>query len=143
MVKRYFQLKESIDEVSVNSDDLYLYLLTPKEHAALKSLFEHLANFQSITLALQKEDITLGKMRVLFDGVIEMYPTMTEYLSVSAPIIEFKDFEVVFHLFIFFHFLHFLIINQLIRITKVIPRPGRRTNCRRRKSNDTALDSSY
>lgn len=93
MVKRYFQLKESIDEVSVNSDDLYLYLLTPKEHAALKSLFEHLANFQSITLALQKEDITLGKMRVLFDGVIEMYPTMNEYLSVSAPIIEFKDFE--------------------------------------------------
>ena len=93
MVKRYFQLKESIDEVSVNSDDLYLYLLTPEEHAAHKSLFEHLANFQSIALALQKEDITLGKMRVLFDWVIEMHPTMNEYLSVSAPTIEFKDFE--------------------------------------------------
>jgi hypothetical protein len=44
-------------------------------------------------LMLQREDISLGKVRVLFDGVIKQYPSMNEYLSARATIIQYPEFE--------------------------------------------------
>ena len=44
---------------------------------------------------LQKKDLLLGEARLLFDGVLEKYPTMGKYLAPDADIINFPDLKEV------------------------------------------------
>lgn len=93
MVKRYFELKEFFNHVLDEFPDLDEYFLSVREESILKSLSETMKNFQEVTSMLQKKDISIGEVRILFDGVISKYPTMNEYLSTDASIVHFAAFE--------------------------------------------------
>lgn len=93
MVKRYFELREYLPGVLELFPDLEIYFLSISEENTLKNISETMKNFEEVTLLLQKKKFTLGEMRVLFDGVLEKYPTMDEYLSATAKIIHFPHFE--------------------------------------------------
>ena len=93
MTSRYFELREFLPGTLELFPELEDFFLSISEENALKNINETMKNLEEVTLMLQKKDFTLGEMRTLFDGVIEKYPSMSEYLSVEANIIHFKDFE--------------------------------------------------
>lgn len=115
MTKRYFELREFLPDALELFPDLENYFLSIAEENALKNIKETMKNLQEVTLMLQKKDFTLGEMRVLFDGVVEKYPSMSEYLSVDANIIHFPDFEsglfyylyLLLFIFLSFHLYYF------------------------------------
>jgi hypothetical protein len=93
MAKRYFELREFLPEALRLFPELEEYFLSISEENTLKNINETMKNFADVTFALQNKDFTLGEMRVLFDGVIEKYPTMNKYLAVDAKIIHHPNFE--------------------------------------------------
>ena len=68
-------------------------LLSPGEFARVQDLFTVLKDFQSVTLELQKENVTLLNVRVLFDAIISKYPSMKHYLSPDSHIVHSPCFE--------------------------------------------------
>ncbi|ETM56833.1 hypothetical protein L914_00259 [Phytophthora nicotianae] len=70
--------------------------LTPKAttHRQIEALLEDLRVFQSVTLKLQLEALTLADVRVLFDSVAERFPSTKAKLSATAPIVHSPAFEV-------------------------------------------------
>lgn len=93
MIKRYFELREHLPIILETFPDIEEYCLSIIEENTLKSINDCMNNFQDITFMLQKKELTLGEMRVLFDGVIQKYPTMNEYLSTTSNIVEYPEFE--------------------------------------------------
>lgn len=93
MTKRYFELREYLPDALELFPDLELYYLSIAEENTLKNLNDTMKNFEEVTLVLQKKDFTLGEMRILFDGVIQKYPSMDKYLSSTASIVHYPDFE--------------------------------------------------
>ncbi|ETM03566.1 hypothetical protein L917_00239 [Phytophthora nicotianae] len=70
--------------------------LTPKAttHRQIEALLEDLRVFQSVTLKLQLEALTLADVRALFDSVAERFPSTKAKLSATAPIVHSPAFEV-------------------------------------------------
>ena len=67
-------------------------MLTLDEHDKIVALSTQLADFNSVTLALQKGETDLADSRAYFDALLMKYPEIGEHLSVDAPIID-KDFR--------------------------------------------------
>ena len=68
-------------------------MLKPDDHVALVELLESLGNLHSITKELQRETLTMGQARCLFDAAIELVPTMEHYLSAEADLVTAKSYE--------------------------------------------------
>lgn len=90
MILRYFRIKDFIDTA-----DRELANLVPSslEILALEELMTHLKKFQSVTLKLQEEAITLHDVRILFDKLVIDYPAMETHLSSTANIVQSPSFE--------------------------------------------------
>lgn len=100
MTKRYFELRQFLPEALENFPELEEYCLSMTEENTLKQMNECMKKFQDVTLMLQRQDLTLGQVRYIFDGLVKQFPAMTEYLSATAPIVDDPDFEsglFVFH----------------------------------------------
>jgi hypothetical protein len=68
MVERYFNLKDVFPKLQTECPDLAPFFLSVPEDHRLSDLFEKtLVKLQSVTLALQKDSLTLAEVRVLFD----------------------------------------------------------------------------
>lgn len=93
MTKRYFELREFLPDLLDAFSELEDYLLSIPEENSLKTIHETMKNFQEVTFMLQKKNFSLGEMRILFDGVVQKYPLMKEYLSADANIIQYPLFE--------------------------------------------------
>ncbi len=90
LIQRYLQLHEFLSD-----DRLEVGRLNAPEKENLKSLFEIMANFESVSKCLQREDTSLSKARALFEQLIEdyshIYPGIVTYLGNSgmkSPVFE-------------------------------------------------------
>jgi hypothetical protein len=91
MLKRYQELKEFIPLIMM--PEVADLMLSPRDDREIDFLLKKLHDFESVTKTLQKEDINLNDVRILFDGVIEEYPETLERLSENADIIHDALFE--------------------------------------------------
>jgi hypothetical protein len=85
MIREFLPLLE-IDEI----DEL---MPSTRENRDIDSLLEELTELDSVTLELQRDDISLAEVRGLFDGVSEKYPLCSEKLDVNSDIVLDKHFE--------------------------------------------------
>lgn len=82
MVNRYFQIVEFVDR---EDDELADLLPLPAQHKRLKALLDDLKNIESVSKRLQSEEISMWEVRILFDALIALKPTMKGYLGKSKP----------------------------------------------------------
>ncbi|EGZ06983.1 hypothetical protein PHYSODRAFT_530732, partial [Phytophthora sojae] len=66
---------------------------TGGKHRKLVALFEHLKKFESVCKRLQREDIDMGEVRLMFDSLIAEYPVMSKHLKSTAKIAHTPAFE--------------------------------------------------
>ena len=90
MVELYILLKDFLD---VNDPELIPLLLSPSDNATVLSLLKDLENFESVSKEFQKEDISYLKIRLLFDSLVEDYPTLDNNLSPNGQIVHSTVFE--------------------------------------------------
>ena len=91
MLKRFMLLKPFLaDFATTDFRDLLPSL--HQEHV-LSELLEHLTTLDSITKALQREDISMADVRTLFDDLVDVYPDMKQHLAVDAAIVLSPSFE--------------------------------------------------
>lgn len=90
MLQRFLQLKEFIDPMNIELAGL---MPSAAELISLKRLSEDMSKFQSITMQLQNDRISLYDVRVPFDAIVEEYPVMSHYLSPNANIVHSSHFE--------------------------------------------------
>lgn len=96
MVERYFELKEYLRSLILNGDDPFQLEdldLRPTAVGTLKSLFANMQKLNSVMLELQKPDLDLSTVRLLFDHTINSFPTMRSFIGVDANIIHSPAFE--------------------------------------------------
>ena len=96
MLTRYFALKPVLEEHFGGEIKLIDHFPTIRENNELQSLMETLKIFESVTKALQSEDIDLSMARTLFDNVIIKVPGLDvnrKYLTEDATIVKYPFFE--------------------------------------------------
>ena len=74
-------------------DELEELVLTVTETRRLLILKKVLNDFESVFQKLQRNDITIGQARRLFDALIEKYPTLGSHIAVDAHIVHSVAFE--------------------------------------------------
>ena len=62
------------------------FLLTHKEKNSLKDLHVLMKDLHSVMLALQDPTLTMAKVYMMFDGVMEKFPKMKKYINVDSEI---------------------------------------------------------
>ncbi|KUF88926.1 Glycerol kinase [Phytophthora nicotianae] len=82
MVHRYFAVLELMGLLS-----------SPACNRRLKELYADLKDFESVSKALQGENMSLLDVRVWFDGLIEAQPAFAAYITPRANIVHSPDFE--------------------------------------------------
>jgi hypothetical protein len=90
MLNRFLELKEFIDPMNIELAGL---MPTAEELIRLKLLSQELSKFQSITMHLQRNGISMSDVRLLFDAVIDEHPEMSNYLSRDSDILHSLSFE--------------------------------------------------
>ena len=80
MLSRFFELKRFLDTEDV---EIAFLLPLPGDLLSLNALLENLKAFEKATKMLQDEHINLHKVRVLFDKVLEQFPSLDHYLGVE------------------------------------------------------------
>lgn len=91
MLKRYVAIREFLPKLMI--EDVDELLLSRKDDQQVDKLLETMAQLDSITLCLQRDDTTMAQVRVMFDTVIEHMPNMENRLKPDADIVESKEFE--------------------------------------------------
>jgi hypothetical protein len=90
MLERFLKLKDFIDPMNIELAGL---MPSAAELIRLKLLSEDMSKFQSITMQLQKEGISMYDVRILFDAVLAEYPDMAHHLSPDADVVHSPYFE--------------------------------------------------
>ena len=91
MMERYMKLKEFLPQLCL--DDVDDLLPTAREDREIEALLERLADLDSVTKALQQENLTMWDVRQLFDTVIVEYPESATRISADSDIVHNKTFE--------------------------------------------------
>lgn len=91
MLERYCAIKDYIPKLDLK--DIEEMTITKKRNDVVDSLFERLAEMESVTKALQSDTTTLSDARALFDTVIGYFPTTEDRLKANAGIIHSINFE--------------------------------------------------
>ena len=94
MVERYIRLKPFLEFLSKDRK-LVDMLPTPRKNSDFDNLQEKLPTLRSVTVALQGENVDLGDVRALFDGLLSTNaePDLAEYLRQDAEMVHSKSFE--------------------------------------------------
>ncbi|ETN17673.1 hypothetical protein PPTG_05418 [Phytophthora nicotianae INRA-310] len=89
MVARYVRIRDEIKQVDAVFD------LIPKAamHRKIEALLGDLQVFHSVTIKLQSKDLSLADVRVLFDSILQRFPSLTSKLGVTASIVLSPVFE--------------------------------------------------
>jgi hypothetical protein len=93
MLGRFFELMDPINKLIATEFDETIVLPIRSVQASIKELYVKLKGLNSVMLELQKPNINLHSVRVLFDYTITEYPTMSYYLKERADIVFSPDFE--------------------------------------------------
>ena len=91
MIKRYLEIIEFVETIEVPS--VQDKLLTRSQHRMVTALMIRLKQMEDVTKELQREDLTLSEARDLFDGLMNVYPAMEDYLAERASIVVDPTFE--------------------------------------------------
>ena len=88
MVRCYLKFKDlhCLDD----DPELTTLLPTPQQDVQLRDLMNHFSNFQSCTMYLQEDGITLKDSRDIINKLIEDYPIMRRHLAADARIVQDK-----------------------------------------------------
>ena len=89
MLKRYFKIQQYLNVIPELQD----YFPTRHQQAKLETAMKDFDNFQSITMELQKEGLTLHQCRQIFDEVLHDYPSMVPQLGPTSNLVHAPDFE--------------------------------------------------
>ncbi|KAG2801197.1 hypothetical protein PC111_g19644 [Phytophthora cactorum] len=81
MIERYFRLREFLP---ADDDDIADLLPSRSVHRKLEDLLSKLHCAESISKMLKSDGLTLLDARDLFDGLLEMRPTFSNYLAPDA-----------------------------------------------------------
>jgi hypothetical protein len=81
MLGRFFELMDPINKLIATEFDETIVLPIRSVQASIKELYVKLKGLNSVMLELQKPNINLHSVRVLFDYTITEYPTMSYYLK--------------------------------------------------------------
>ncbi|POM64907.1 Hypothetical protein PHPALM_19499, partial [Phytophthora palmivora] len=90
MVNRYFRLLEHIDGTV---DAVVDVLPAPASNKRLRALLNDLKKIESVSKALQADNVSFLDVRVWFDGLIAIKPHYATYLGPRANIVHSPDFE--------------------------------------------------
>ncbi|KAG3248445.1 hypothetical protein PI124_g6889 [Phytophthora idaei] len=90
MVDRYFKLLEFMD---ASDDDLADLMPSPPCNRRLRGLLHDLKKVESVSKALQGEDVSLLDARVWLDGLISIKPHYARFIGPRAEIVHSPDFE--------------------------------------------------
>ncbi|ETP52673.1 hypothetical protein F442_02350 [Phytophthora nicotianae P10297] len=90
MLRRYFELRGFL---SMDDDELAEFLPSPTTRSRPKALLNELSDCESVSLALQGDDVDLLGARDLLDGLIAVKPILKTYIGASANIIHSPAFE--------------------------------------------------
>ena len=88
---RYQNIKEFIPDLQI--DEMIDLIPAPRKERTLARVLNQFQDFDSITKALQRSNITCSEVRVLFDGMIEKYPEIQSRLSPTTNILYDVAFE--------------------------------------------------
>ncbi|ETP16704.1 hypothetical protein F441_08754 [Phytophthora nicotianae CJ01A1] len=85
----YVRIRDEIKQVDAVFD------LIPKAamHRKIGALLGDLQVFNSVTIKLKSEDLSRADVRVLFDSVLQRFPSLTSKLGVTASIVHSPGFE--------------------------------------------------
>ncbi|KAG6974009.1 hypothetical protein JG687_00000600 [Phytophthora cactorum] len=81
MAHRYFALQQFLD---AEDEDIMGLLPSPACNRRLKKLHAELKDIESVSKALQAEDVSLLDARVWFDDLIAAHPTFVIYIVYGA-----------------------------------------------------------
>ncbi|KAG3111526.1 hypothetical protein PI126_g24814, partial [Phytophthora idaei] len=90
MVHRYFALQEFL---GAEDEDIMGLLPSPACNRRLKKLHAELKDIESVSKALQAEDVSLLDARVWFEELITAHPTFVDYIGPRANIVNRPGFE--------------------------------------------------
>jgi len=91
MLARYAQLRDFLR--AIGDDGMDLLHLNPREDKAVDALLGEMTEWDSITVALQRDSMTVAQARDLFDFVCFEYPAMVGRLGADADIVAMPGFE--------------------------------------------------
>ncbi len=86
MLQRYLEIRQYISKIAIPA-------IVKTEKNEVELLCSKLADLDSVTKALQREDITLHETRVLFNSIIEEYPETRDRLAPDSSLVLNPDFE--------------------------------------------------
>ncbi|KAG6956591.1 hypothetical protein JG688_00011352 [Phytophthora aleatoria] len=92
MLERYFELYPVLD---ADDDGIMELMPSRRQVNRLNVLLGKLVEFQSASMKLQDDGMTLLDVRDIFDELIEKHPVVGTYLSADAAIVKDPDFESV------------------------------------------------
>ncbi|KAG2812605.1 hypothetical protein JG687_00008505 [Phytophthora cactorum] len=90
MAHRYFALQEFLDAEDEAIMDVLPSLVCNRR---LKTLYTEVKNTESVSKALQAEDVSLLDARVWFEELITAHPTFVDYIGPRANIVHRPGFE--------------------------------------------------
>ncbi|KAG3245851.1 hypothetical protein PI124_g9419 [Phytophthora idaei] len=88
MLVRYFELREFL---SADDEEPADELPTPAVHRNVKALKEQLSDVESVSKKLQCDDLDLLDARDLLDGLLEIQPSFSHYLTSEPAKMGFAD----------------------------------------------------
>lgn len=91
MLERYQKIKPLLEDLQVAGIDEFIP--TASENRKIDELCEQFRKLNSVTKHLQSESCTISDVRILFDGVISLFPQTEQRLSAKAKIIHQPNFE--------------------------------------------------
>jgi hypothetical protein len=86
MIKRYKEIKRFVN--AANFPDLVECIPTPVEEGQVENALAIMEKLQSITLALQRNDLKLAEARLLFEGASTLISGQDDYLGDTARILD-------------------------------------------------------
>ena len=96
MIKRYLEIKSVLIDHFSSYPHLLDLLLSPREEAAIEKLNEYMKILNSVTVALQRENLDLSNVRMLFNETLKKIQELDrnlEYIVKDASIVKSKHFE--------------------------------------------------
>ncbi|KAH9135203.1 hypothetical protein AeRB84_019283 [Aphanomyces euteiches] len=91
MLSRFMEFRPFI--LQLEMEEIENLMPSPRQLRALSQLQVVLKEFNSVTMLLQTEDVTIKQVRDCFDFIISEYPDTCRRLSSLAEIVHYPDFE--------------------------------------------------
>lgn len=91
MLNRFLEIEKFL--TLLNCEEIDDLLLRPRQVKQVERLNDQFKNFNSVTIALQSDKLSLADVRCLFDTVIEEYPEAKQFLPVNSKIVLNPYFE--------------------------------------------------